>query len=138
MNPSVKKRVLIIDDDTHVRNVLTRLLTRNGYNVSASSGGKKALVRLRGGEEFDCIITDLMMPNFGGQEFVAALAREGLCPLNRVLILTAVHHADNATAYIQYGCAGYCGKPWSNERILDQVARICQGSPKGGSLQALV
>jgi two-component system OmpR family response regulator len=133
-----KPRVLVVDDDEHIRNAVARLLRHQGFEASTAVDGEHALKRLRTGEHFDGMTVDLMMPGLGGKEFITILREEALFPLQRVLILTAVHNADNATAYIQYGCAGYCGKPWDTNRLLTQVARICCDNDSDTPLRAVV
>ncbi len=126
MNEETRKiRVLLVDDDEGVRSSLSRLFRRHNLDVATAVNGERALKRIKRGERFDCLLVDLLMPVMSGKRLIEHLAETGLYPLNRVIILTAVHHADNATAYMQYGCAGYCGKPWENRRILDQIARAC-------------
>jgi two-component system phosphate regulon response regulator OmpR len=132
-----KPRVLVIDDDERVRSVLARLLRHNGMEAGTAVDGGRALERLREGEAFDCIIVDLLMPRVCGREFVEALREENLFPLERVIVLTAVHNADNATAYLRYGCGAYCGKPWENQRLLEIIHSITRGE-NGGQLRAIV
>jgi FixJ family two-component response regulator len=123
---------LIVDSDQTVRNSLTRLLRRNGFDAATSARAGGALRRLRSGETFDCIITDILLPDLFGRAFVGRLSEDKLFDLSRIVILTRVHSVDNATAYLQYGCAAYLGKPYENDVIIDQVQRICNPgvSPK--------
>ncbi|MFW5856937.1 MAG: response regulator [Planctomycetota bacterium] len=121
------KRILIVDPDASVRNGLSRLLRRNEIDVATAVCGERALQRLREGETFDALILDVLLPDMYGKELVGAIASESLLPLSRVLILTAMQNVDNATAYLQYGCAAYCGKPYDNDQVLQQVLRILRG-----------
>ncbi|MBN2714122.1 MAG: response regulator [Planctomycetes bacterium] len=139
MNTDIKDlKVLIVDDEESVRSTLSRLLRHYKMVPSTANNAEKALKRLKNGETYDCMILDLLMPEMNGKELIQKLKEENLFPLNRVIVLTAVHHADNATAYIQYGCAGYCGKPFENKRILEQIWRACGLSVNKDELDALV
>ncbi len=131
-------RVLIVDEDEKVRNALARLLRRNGMEPATSTSGERALSRIKHGEHFDCVIVDLLLPDMRGCDFIQTLAEEAVYPLKRVIVLTAIHNVDNATAYMQFGIAGYCGKPFDTERILDQVRRAGGETPVSGDLNALV
>lgn len=131
-------RVLIVDDEEHIRNALSRLLRRHEYEVATAINGDQGLKRLRRGERFDCVLLDLMMPVVSGRQVVEAMHAEELIELKRVIILTAVHNADNATAYLQYGCAGYIGKPFENEKVLEQIRRICEQNPPLDKLEAII
>jgi CheY-like chemotaxis protein len=64
----VAKRILIVDDDDHVRKLEQAILERPGYEVSSASSGREALDRLAAGESYDLIILDVMMPEMDGFE----------------------------------------------------------------------
>jgi two-component system NtrC family sensor kinase len=66
-------RILLIEDEKSVATVLTRLLTRDGHEVSVAGEGTEALARLQA-EPFDLVITDFKMPGMSGLEFYRALA----------------------------------------------------------------
>jgi two-component system chemotaxis response regulator CheY len=132
------KRILIVDESSEVRNRLSRLLRRNGMEVSTAVDGKRALHRLRNGEPFDCVIAEILAPDFPGREFVQRLHDEDVLPLSRVIILTHIHNIDNANAYLQYGCAAYCGKPFDNERLLHQIWKVCGLASDNGDFGALI
>jgi PAS domain S-box-containing protein len=79
--PPRKATVLVVDDEELVLSVTTRILERNGYAVSAASGGAEALRRLHElGGAVDLVITDMMMPDMDGPALVAKLqeGRPGL------------------------------------------------------------
>ena len=67
-------RVLVIDDEEFIRSVLTEILQAEGYEVVGASGGEAAIERLRG-EQFDLVITDLVMPGVGGMEVLRVAKR---------------------------------------------------------------
>jgi CheY-like chemotaxis protein len=131
-------RVLIVDDEPVVRSTLSRLLRHHDFAVSTAVDGPHALKRLREGEAYDCVILDLLLPGMSGREFVQVVAEEELYPLQRVLVLTAVQSAENATAYLQFGCAGYLTKPYDNQILVGQVCRVCAGEPRTPRLEARV
>lgn len=131
-------KVLIIDDEAHVRSSLSRLFRRHGLDVSQTTDARKALGWLRNGKRPDCIVLDLMMPEMSGKAFLKEVEAQGIFPLNRIVVLTAVHNADNATAYMQLGVAGYCGKPWDNARIMAQVNRALGRPARTEDLDSLV
>ncbi len=72
----IKGRLLVVDDDPHVRAVITRLLRSEGYDVTEAGNGKQGLECLeQAGGGIDLVITDLVMPVMGGREFVQELQR---------------------------------------------------------------
>ena len=62
------KKILIVDDDPNIREVLAVLLGSDSYDVEAAEDGKQAVDRVTGGGHYDLIILDIMMPNMDGVE----------------------------------------------------------------------
>ena len=63
--------ILLVDDDTAVRVISTRILSKAGLVVEAVADGESALDRLRRGRRFDVIVSDLVMPNIDGRELLS-------------------------------------------------------------------
>ena len=74
--PSSGRRVLVVDDEAAIRRVVSRFLTRRGYEVVEAADGGAALRLLRSGD-FDVILSDLRMPGLGGDELLRRLRAEG-------------------------------------------------------------
>ena len=70
--PVTPSRLLVVEDDTNVRDFCVRLLRMNGYQVVAAENGRVALDRL-GENQFDLVFTDLQMPEMGGIELLHRL-----------------------------------------------------------------
>lgn len=70
--PSALK-ILLIEDDIHVREVVTEMLVSLGHSVLATSGGREGLARLQAGDDVDLVLTDLKMPEISGWEVVKAV-----------------------------------------------------------------
>jgi CheY-like chemotaxis protein len=85
--PALPHTVLLVDDETFVRNVTRRILERQGYRVVEAEGGPQALVILDDpSAEFDLLLTDLVMPGVHGRQLIA---RSGeLRPLVPVVCMT--------------------------------------------------
>lgn len=69
-----KAKILVVDDEPGVRNLLKTMLSRKGYAPESTDNGDDALKRL-GAEHFDLVITDLRMPGLPGEELVAQLKK---------------------------------------------------------------
>lgn len=65
MNPSLDPRILVVDDDPDVAELITVVLQRRGFRVEVANGGRVALERLAS-EAYDLIICDLVMPDVDG------------------------------------------------------------------------
>lgn len=82
----MKRRVLIVDDESQIRDMLREWLTRTGYEVVDASDGKQAIEILRR-QSFDVVVADILMPEKDGLEVIMYLQRES--PLTRCVAISA-------------------------------------------------
>ena len=116
----VKSNILIVDDDTDIRNVL-RLLLQERYNVAEAADGPGAIAWLREHKDADLVILDVMMPGMNGYETCDALREFSNAP---VLFLTAKSaQADRISAYSSGG-DDFLSKPFSQEELLAKVGSL--------------
>ncbi len=117
-------RILVVDDDESLRDLLRLHLSSAGYEVEvaedAISAGYKVLRRLP-----DLIITDIEMPHMDGFEFVAALKADKSLPYVPVIFLTSVEDGDSRGK--ELGAVGYVTKPVRADRLLALVAQHVPG-----------
>ncbi|HVR85346.1 MAG TPA: response regulator [Planctomycetota bacterium] len=84
------RRILVVDDDPTIRNILVQVLKLQGYEVESASNGAEALEHCPGNSRpFDVLITDLMMPIIGGRELIERV--RVLQPDIRVVCLSATY-----------------------------------------------
>ena len=115
-----KSTILIVDDDTDIRNVL-RLLLQERYEVSEAADGSAAVEYLRSSPDTDLVILDVMMPGMNGYETCDALREFSNAP---VLFLTAKSaQADRISAYSSGG-DDFLSKPFSQEELLAKVGSL--------------
>src|SRR5687767_7752417 len=88
----MNKRVLICEDDSAIRLLLDKLLTRRGLSADCVATGPEALTRLRR-ERYDLILLDLLIPVMSGYEVIDVLRREQPHLLDRIVIVTASQRA---------------------------------------------
>jgi CheY-like chemotaxis protein len=115
--------VCVIDDDVDIRDVLSDVLTFEGYDVLVASDGEEALKRLRG-HESSCalILLDLMMTRMNGWEFRRKQAEYPALESVPVMLLTGAGGAAKAAADLQ--TAGVLEKPIELDVLLETVARF--------------
>lgn len=101
-------KILIAEDDRELRQLFTRVLTRDGYTVRGVSNGKEALDAL-GSEYYDLIISDIMMPVMDGYELVNTLRESG--STTPVLMITARDAFDDMRRGFLSGTDDYMVKP---------------------------
>ena len=108
------EKILIVDDEQSMRDVLSIMLTRAGYTVTAASDGEEAIASLEK-ELFDLVITDLKMPKVGGLEILKAVKEAS--PESVVLIITAFATAESAVEAMKMGAYDYLTKPFEVEEV---------------------
>jgi DNA-binding NtrC family response regulator len=105
----------IIDDEPVIRDVLTQLLTSEGYEVEISSSGEEALEKFPS-RSFDVILLDLLMPGMDGIEVLRRIRR--IDPLANVIIITAYGSVESAIEAMKIGALDYVQKPFKHDDLL--------------------
>ncbi len=118
--PAGARRVLIIDDEPSVLRVLGLLLERSGFAVASASNGREGLT-LIAEKGFDVVLTDIIMPELSGVDFLKELRQHDLdVP---VILMTAGATLDSALDAIEYGAQQYLLKPVEPEALVLAVGR---------------
>jgi two-component system phosphate regulon response regulator OmpR len=121
MDPSADKpHVLVVDDDTRLRELLKSFLSRNGFRVSTAASAAEARQRL-GSLDFDLIVLDVMMPGETGLAFAAELRRTDDVP---ILMLTAMVDTKDRIAGLETGVDDYLGKPFEPRELLLRIQSV--------------
>jgi CheY-like chemotaxis protein len=108
-------RVLLVEDEEVVRDVVAMMLEQHGYDVLAVEDAIAALSACRRGERFDILLTDLVMPSMNGVE-LAAVVQE-LAPSTRVVYMSG-YSAEDVT-----DSAPRVQKPFTSAQLLDALTR---------------
>ena len=116
-------RILVVDDDRAMCQLLIDLLREDGYSVEAAHDGESAIEKYRT-TRFDVTITDLMMPKMKGIELIQSLREiDGGA---QVLLITAFGSIESAVDAMRAGAYHYVTKPFHNDEILIQVKRALE------------
>jgi two-component system phosphate regulon response regulator OmpR len=115
-----KPHILVVDDDTRLRELLKSFLSRNGFRVTAASSASEARQRLQG-LDFDLIVLDVMMPGQTGLEFAGELRRTDDVP---ILMLTAMGDPKDRIAGLEKGVDDYLGKPFEPRELLLRIQNV--------------
>ena len=118
MNPA---RVLVVDDEKSMRDLLAITLQRAGYDVTVADGGETAIEAIRR-DPFDAIITDVRMPKVDGLQVLRSA--KDLSPETAVIMVTAVASTETAVEAMKLGAYDYITKPFK----LDEVNLIIQNA----------
>jgi len=116
-----KARVLVVDDEKSMRDLLSITLEKEGYDVVTAAGGEAAIEALRR-DATDAVITDLRMPKVDGLQVLRA-AKE-ISPDVAVIVITAVASTETAVEAMKLGAYDYITKPFK----LDEVSLIVRNA----------
>ena len=131
-------KILLADDDDNLRRVLEFQLTEAGYKVAAAKDGGQALEVFADGD-FDCVITDLRMPQLSGLELLENIKAGGAeIP---IIVITAFGEVETAVAAMKAGAFDYINKPFNRDEILltlDRALNFSQTKNENLRLRELV
>jgi len=108
------EKILIVDDERSIRDLLSIMLKRAGYQVMVAEDGEEAIAQI-GKEIFDLVITDLKMPKAGGIEVLKAVKE--VSPDTVVLLITAFASTDSAVEAMKRGAYDYLTKPFQVDEV---------------------
>ncbi len=124
----MKKRILIIDDDLDMCNLLNNFLSRNGYETEEALSGTKGIEKFKNGE-FDIVICDYRLGDMEGKEVLEEI--KAYDPNAIVLIITGYSDIKTAIEVIRSGAYDYITKPLIPDEILNVLANVAEeSSPK--------
>ncbi len=121
--------ILLVDDETIVREVNDEIISALGYQVLKASNGKQALeIYQERGDEIDLVILDMIMPEMNGAEVFAKL-RE-INPKIKVLLASGYSVEGQASKIMAQGCNGFIQKPFTLELLSTKIDEILKGKEK--------
>ena len=118
---TLRRRILIVDDDAVIRTLLVDVLTDPGYQLDTASNGADAIDKLER-QYFDLVVTDMVMPKANGLDVL--LASKRLEPDRPVVIVTAFPSVATAVKLASLGAADYVTKPFDVDLIRITVAKV--------------
>jgi DNA-binding response OmpR family regulator len=113
-------RVLLIDDDVRLHELLASYLDQNGLTVTVAADGKRGLAALEGGT-FDAVLLDLMMPGLDGIEVCKRIRQKSNIP---VVMLTAKGDETDRVVGLELGADDYVSKPFSPRELLARLRAV--------------
>ena len=109
------KRILVIDDDIYIGNMLEEVLHREGYAVSRAHSGTEALLVLKNSTP-DLVLLDLMLPGLCGEEVLTQIKK------TPVIIVSAKVNVTDKVNLLLGGAADYITKPFDTKELLARIA----------------
>lgn len=115
-------RVLVVDDEPAVRNIVRMILEKAGYDVLEAENGEAAIEALNTGENrlvLDVVICDIRMPKINGVQAIEYFQRQ--YPHVPIIVLTAYPETQMAVSFMRNGVADYLIKPVDAQKVRDAV-----------------
>lgn len=113
-------KILVIDDDTRIRNLLGKYLSENNFEVALAKDGIEA-EKIVNEQNFDILIIDVMMPNMNGIEFIKNFRKKSNIP---ALMLTAMSDVEDRIEGLESGADDYLTKPFDPKELLLRINNI--------------
>ncbi|HEV2386202.1 MAG TPA: sigma-54 dependent transcriptional regulator [Candidatus Acidoferrales bacterium] len=118
-----KPAILVVDDESEIRESLELLLASEGYDVGLADSVESALARL-GEHPFDLLLLDVSLPDRSGIDLLKEI--RGRDPSLPIILITAFGSIDMAREAFKNGAQDYITKPWSNDELLAQIAQAIE------------
>ena len=116
-------RILVVDDESHVRSMIGATLERQGYDVQLATNGREALDILEH-NAFDLVLTDIVMQDGNGIFLLDRI--RGNQPNLPVVMVTAIHDISVAIDSMRRGAFDYVLKPFEREHLMATIARALE------------
>ncbi|MBN2193221.1 MAG: response regulator transcription factor [Polyangiaceae bacterium] len=125
----MSKRILVVDDEVRIREVVQYGLEKNGFLVEVAQDGRTALARLAQGG-FDLVVLDVMLPDLDGYELCRRIRAEGHLP---ILFLSARSEEVDRIVGLELGADDYLTKPFSPRELVARVRAILRRFEAAGA-----
>lgn len=117
------KKILVIDDDEIIQNVLEKILQKEGYHVEVAGNGKEGLHKLDA-MPYDLVITDLMMPYANGYEIISKLKQHPNTASAPIVVISSITHEDSIMDSFKLGIDEYIRKPIIIGELLMRIKKL--------------
>jgi DNA-binding NtrC family response regulator len=116
----LNENILVVDDDTELRKVLSSILSEEGYSVKTVENGKQA-IEVSEKKRFDLALIDIKLPDMNGTELLHRLKEKQ--PHIVMIIITGFPTIQNAMGAVNEGADGYILKPFEIRKLLEAVRK---------------
>lgn len=126
--PRARPRILVVDDEPHIRGLITRALAAAGYLIEDASDGDAGLAKALM-NDYQLVILDLVMPLTDGRQVLSKLRKER--PEQPILILSCLSDVTTKVGCLDSGAQDYLTKPFSLDELLARVRVQLRGEHHG-------
>ena len=121
------RSILVVDDNEDIRNLLSLVLQKEGYEVFLAPNGSEALEIVKN-NRLDLVLLDVMMPELSGLEVLSHIRgnKDNKISSIPVMMITAASTVSDIDAAVEIGASSYIIKPFRNENLIAKVSAIFQ------------
>ncbi|MDR2488474.1 MAG: response regulator [Desulfovibrio sp.] len=123
----MSKHILIVDDSKTIRNLVSFIMKKEGFQVSTAENGLDGLEKLYSAERIDLIISDINMPGMDGFTFIKTVREQDAYRDLPIIVLSTEGQAADIEYGIQLGANVYMVKPAQPERMVKNVCMLLGG-----------
>lgn len=120
----MNNRILIVEDDEQISELLSSFLTQNGYDTTTAGDGNKASLLMKK-QDYDIVLLDLMLPKKSGEELIKELRRYSDVP---VIVLSARSMLETRLEMLRLGADDYILKPFDLNEVLVRIQVVLRRS----------
>lgn len=123
----MSRKVLVVEDDTALRNAYQTALTLEGYHSEAAADGLEAL-ELVAARDYDVILIDMLMPNLGGLEFLKRYQGPAKHPATKIIVFSNMSVPHEVKQVLELGATKYLTKSnFTPKEMVHIIAEVLQG-----------
>ncbi len=130
-------RVLVVDDEEHVRKTVGAVLNKAGYDVVVAEDGEKGIKAIKSGDNplmVDVIVCDVHMPKINGTQAIAYFRQQ--FPSVPVIVMTGQADHQGASSFFKQGVTDYLAKPIETAKLLTAVSDATKKRGRGDNFTA--
>ncbi|NTV23673.1 MAG: response regulator transcription factor [Nanoarchaeota archaeon] len=121
------KKILVVDDEPHISELVKAVLSVEGYDVKTASDGVSALKFLEK-QKPDLVILDMMMPGMSGREVCEKIRANPKTKQLKVMFVTVVKFSENGKSELEkMNVSDYLTKPFDNAELVSRVKKVVGG-----------
>ena len=118
-----EKRILVVDDEPNIRNLLVEGLSTEHYTVDQTADGQEAWHKLQR-KSYDCVLMDLKMPGMSGQQLYELITESHMDLARKVVFITGDTVSPETSAFIEATGNPALNKPFSIEELRKQILKF--------------
>ena len=126
--------ILVADDEAHIGRIIKMKLEQGPFRVSLAYDGQEALDLINGGDHFDLVLLDLMMPRLSGLDVLRRIREDDKFKSLPCIILTAGGDAKHERDALELGATQFLTKPFSPKKLYALVARLTGAPDEAGMI----